>query len=47
MKFFKWFYPGMGVKRWVLLCSAGIALIVVEALFSIRLFPIIFWISFL
>ena len=38
MKFFKWFYPGMGVKRWVLLCSAGIALIVVEALFSIRLF---------
>lgn len=28
----------MGVKRWILLCSAGIAIIVIEALFSIRLF---------
>jgi len=38
MKFFKWFYPGMGVKRWILLCGAGISIIVLEALFSIRLF---------
>ena len=38
MKFFKWLYPGMGVKRWILLCGTGITVIVFEALFAIRLF---------
>jgi uncharacterized cofD-like protein len=38
MKFFKWFYPGMGVKRWILLCGAGIAVITLVALYSIRIF---------
>jgi len=38
MKFFKWFYPGMGVKRWILLCGMGIAIIVLVALYSIRIF---------
>lgn len=38
MKFFKWFYPGMGVKRWILLCVGGLTLIVIEAMFSIRAF---------
>ena len=38
MKFFKWFYPGMGIKRWILLCGAGITVIVFIALYSIRIF---------
>ncbi len=38
MKFFKWFYPGMGIKRWILLCGAGITIIVLISLYSIRIF---------
>lgn len=26
---FKWLHPGMGVKRWILLCAFGVALIVI------------------
>ncbi len=36
MKFFKWLYPGMGIKRWILLCSAGVGIILLIALNSIR-----------
>jgi len=38
VKFFKWLYPGMGVKRWILLCGAGISIISLVALYSIRIF---------
>jgi len=36
MNFFKWFYPGMGVKRWVFLCSLGLSLLVLVALGAVR-----------
>lgn len=29
IKGLKWFYPGMGVKRWILLCAIGVACLVV------------------
>lgn len=37
-KFFKWFYPGMGIKRWIFLCSTGLLLILLVALYTIRIF---------
>jgi len=36
MSFFKWFYPGMGVKRWIFLCSLGLSLLVLVALTAVR-----------
>ncbi len=29
IKRLKWFYPGMGVKRWVLLCMMGVSCVIV------------------
>jgi len=37
-QFFKWFYPGMGIKRWISVCSTGLLLIVLVALYTVRSF---------
>lgn len=36
MKFFKWFYPGIGIKRWIFLCSLGLGFIVLVALLTVQ-----------
>ncbi len=36
MQFFKWFYPGIGIKRWIILCIMGLSLIVVVALLTVK-----------
>ncbi len=36
MQFFKWLYPGLGVKRWIILCIVGIGLVATVALAAIK-----------
>lgn len=36
MNFFKWFYPGIGIKRWISLCILGLSFIVVVALLTVK-----------
>jgi uncharacterized cofD-like protein len=36
MNFLKWFYPGMGIKRWIILCIVGLSFLVVVALSAIK-----------
>ena len=36
MQFFKWLYPGLGIKRWMLLCALGLGLIVAVALGAVK-----------
>ncbi len=36
MQFFKWLYPGIGIKRWIILCLLGLGLIVVVALGAVK-----------
>ncbi|HXV28688.1 MAG TPA: YvcK family protein [bacterium] len=36
MQFFKWFYPGIGIKRWIMLCVLGLGLIVIVALGAVK-----------
>ena len=36
MQFFKWLYPGLGIKRWILLCALGLGLIVAVALCAVK-----------
>ena len=36
MKFFKWLYPGLGVKRWVFLAAFGLGLVILVALSAVR-----------
>lgn len=36
MQFFKWLYPGIGIKRWITLCILGLGLIAVVALSAIK-----------
>lgn len=36
MQFFKWFYPGIGIKRWIMLCVIGLSFIVVVALLTVK-----------
>ena len=36
MKFFKWFYPGIGIKRWIFLCTIGLGFIVLVALLTVK-----------
>ncbi|PIQ85696.1 MAG: hypothetical protein COV74_07690 [Candidatus Omnitrophica bacterium CG11_big_fil_rev_8_21_14_0_20_45_26] len=36
MKFFKWLYPGIGIKRWVILASFGLGLTIVVALSAVQ-----------
>ena len=37
MQFFKWLYPGLGIKRWILLCALGLGLIVTVALSAVKM----------
>ena len=36
IQFFKWLYPGLGIKRWISLCILGLGLIVVVALAAVK-----------
>jgi len=36
MQFFKWLYPGIGIKRWITLCILGLGLISAVALSAIK-----------
>lgn len=36
MQFFKWLYPGLGIKRWITLCILGMGIIVFVALAAVR-----------
>lgn len=36
MQFFKWFYPGIGIKRWITLCLVGLSLIAGVALAAVK-----------
>lgn len=36
MQFFKWLYPGIGIKRWITLCVLGLAIIVVVGLLAVK-----------
>ena len=36
MRFFKWLYPGLGIKRWILLCALGLGLIVSVAFGAVK-----------
>lgn len=36
MQFFKWLYPGLGIKRWISLCLVGLGLIVFVALLAVK-----------
>ncbi len=38
LQFFKWFYPGMGVKRWIFLCALGLLMIVLVGLYAVHAF---------
>ena len=37
-RFLKWFYPGMGIKRWIILCAFGLLLLVLVAVNAVRSF---------
>lgn len=36
MQFFKWLYPGLGIKRWIILCILGLGLIVIVGLLAVK-----------
>ncbi|MBI4395249.1 MAG: uridine diphosphate-N-acetylglucosamine-binding protein YvcK, partial [Candidatus Omnitrophica bacterium] len=36
MKFFRWFYPGIGIKRWVVLAAFGLGIMVVVGLSAVK-----------
>ncbi len=36
MKYFKWLYPGIGVKRWMILATFGLSLMIVVAISAIQ-----------
>ncbi len=36
MSFFKWLSPGIGIKRWIILCITGLGMIVLVALLSVK-----------
>ena len=36
MQFFKWLYPGLGIKRWIGLCVLGLGIIVAVALGAVK-----------
>lgn len=36
MEFFKWLYPGIGIKRWITLCLLGLGLIAAVALMAVK-----------
>jgi len=37
MKFLKWLYPGLRVKRWLLLFIAGVTILLIVALYGVRM----------
>jgi uncharacterized cofD-like protein len=37
MQFFKWLYPGMRIKRWILLLVAGLSVIMMVALYGVKM----------
>lgn len=36
MQFFKWLYPGIGIKRWITLCILGLSLVVAVGIVAIK-----------
>lgn len=36
MRFFKWLYPGIGLKRWIIVCLVGLFFIVAVALLTVQ-----------
>ncbi|MBI3999325.1 MAG: hypothetical protein HY351_01805, partial [Candidatus Omnitrophica bacterium] len=36
MKFFRWFYPGIGIKRWVVLAAFGLGIMVIVGLSAVK-----------
>src|SRR3989338_997124 len=36
MKFFRWFYPGIGIKRWVILAAFGLGCMVIVGLSAVK-----------
>ncbi len=36
MKYFKWLYPGLGIKRWVFLAAFGLTLVIVVAVSAVH-----------
>lgn len=38
LQFFKWFYPGMGIKRWIFLCALGLFMIILVGLYAVKSF---------
>ncbi|MBI4373085.1 MAG: YvcK family protein [Candidatus Omnitrophica bacterium] len=36
MKFFRWFYPGIGIKRWVVLAAFGLGMMVIVGLSAVK-----------
>lgn len=36
MQFFKWLYPGLGIKRWIVVSTLGLGLIVLVALSAVK-----------
>ena len=36
MQFFKWLYPGIGIKRWITLCLLGLGLVTAVALLAVK-----------
>ena len=38
LQFFKWFYPGMGIKRWIFLCALGLFMIILVGLYAVHAF---------
>lgn len=44
LRFFKWFYPGMGVKRWLFLAASGLMLFTVGIVLYVR-FRWAYWVE--
>ena len=36
MKFFRWLYPGIGIKRWVILAAFGLGILVIVGLSAVK-----------
>jgi len=36
MQFFKWLYPGIGIKRWIVLCVLGLGLVILVGLAAVK-----------
>ena len=36
MKFFRWLYPGIGIKRWVVLAAFGLGMMVIVGFSAVK-----------